>query len=171
MKTADYTGKRFGKRVVIERAGQRGYRSLWRVRCDCGYEVVCLAQTLRCTQRCKQCSHKGPRLNRRKRPFEALYNSLLQRARHPVRLSYEEFVAFTAIKECHYCGAELAWNAHRKTGIGSPSNLDRKDSDGAYEVSNVVVCCLRCNKAKNRHFSYDEWSQLGAVIRSWREQK
>ena len=37
-----------------------------------------------------------------------------------------------------------------------------------YYMDNVVVCCGRCNYAKNDHFSYGEWKQIGALIRSWR---
>jgi hypothetical protein len=47
------------------------------------------------------------------------------------------------------------------------SNLDRKDSSGAYEASNVVPCCRRCNYGKNNMFTYEEWMAIGQVIRSW----
>lgn len=36
----DLTGQRFGKLVVINRAGTRNREALWRCRCDCGNETL-----------------------------------------------------------------------------------------------------------------------------------
>jgi hypothetical protein len=169
MRKNDIAGHRFGRRVVLGPAGMQGIRRLWQWRCDCGSEGVATPQTLRMTVGCQWCGHKGERPYRRKRPFEVNYNSLVQRARHPVHISYEEFVAFTSEQSCHYCGEPIPWMEYRvRNGGGSGSFLDRKDSARPYEIGNLVVCCVRCNKAKNTHFSYDEWKQIGDVIRSWR---
>jgi 5-methylcytosine-specific restriction endonuclease McrA len=56
----------------------------------------------------------------------------------------------------------------KRNGGGTGSFLDRKDSSKPYEMENIVVCCVRCNKAKNTHFTYEEWKELGTVIRKWR---
>jgi hypothetical protein len=57
---------------------------------------------------------------------------------------------------------------YRRAGGGTASNLDRKDSAKPYEMGNIVVCCRRCNYAKNTFFTYDEWKQIGTLIRSWK---
>ena len=44
----DMVGERFGRLVVLCRAGSDGSgRARWRCRCDCGGEIVTLRQTLR----------------------------------------------------------------------------------------------------------------------------
>ena len=133
--------------------------------------MTCLTQALQKTTGCLYCSHKEPRPYRRKRPYEVLYNNLRNRGRHPVLLTYDQFVALTEQKECHYCGTGITWSRHRLKGETTASNLDRKDNGRPYEQDNVVVCCIRCNKGKNTHFTYDEWKAIGAVIRSWRERE
>ena len=168
----DLTNIQFGSRKVISWAGfdKHGHSS-WNVVClDCNRAFSCLSQTLRRTKLCRYCRPdlKQPRPNRRKRPYEVNYNSLIQRARHPVLITYEQFAEFSRIKECHYCGEEIVWIEYRQKGKGAASNLDRKDSTKPYEVDNIVVCCARCNYAKNTHFTYEEWKKLGSVIRSWR---
>jgi hypothetical protein len=161
--------QRFDKRIVLGVVPRiKGQRKEWRVRCDCGHEFTCLTQDLHRGGPCILCGHKGPRPYRRKRPYEALYNAFVGRARHEVCITYEQFLLFTTIVACHYCGETIRWAKFRTKGKGSDaSNLDRKDNDKPYIFDNIVVCCLRCNKAKNTHFTYEEWLQLGKVIRSW----
>ena len=175
----DYAGCRFGTRVVTGFAGRvRGGNALWHVRCDCGNEYTCLHQSLTMYNNCSKCSPKlkALRPHRRKRPFEALYNGWKGRLdklrNHLVFITYEDFLMFTPIRECHYCGAEIQWTEYRQKGLrqSSATNLDRKDNDLPYTTDNIVVCCARCNRAKNTHFTYEEWKRVGAVIREWRKE-
>lgn len=53
-------------------------------------------------------------------------------------MTLDEFSIFFWGKPCFYCGDSF-------DTIG----LDRVDSSIGYEVSNVVSCCARCNKAKH----------------------
>ena len=162
--------EKFDKRTILGLVPRiKGKRKRWQVRCDCGHEFSCLTQDLHRGGPCIMCGHKGERPYRRKRPYEVNYNSLVQRARHPVLITYEQFVSFTQINECHYCGVPIVWAEYRHKGAGTASNLDRKDNNRPYEFDNIVVCCRRCNYAKNVHFTYDEWKQLGEVIRTWRQ--
>lgn len=43
----DLTGKRFGSWTVVEFAGKRGNKLLWKCKCDCGTERIILGFTLR----------------------------------------------------------------------------------------------------------------------------
>lgn len=142
---------------------------LWDVVCTCGREYISLGQTITRTNKCRWCAHKKPRPYRRKRPFEAMYNIFVGRARYPVSLTYEQFAELAQQHECHYCGAEIIWQEYRRSSKrgGNGSNLDRKDNSGPYSLNNVVVCCGRCNYAKGSHFTYDEWVQIGNLIRRW----
>lgn len=169
---------KFGKRTVLrflgvkKSANSRG-RAVWLVRCDCGREFHCLTQDLKRKggAGCLFCVHKDPRPTRRKRPYEWRYNAAVNRARHPFLIAYEEFFEFTKITECHYCGERIDWGPPFGQKRPSGLNLDRKDSNLPYQAGNLVVACRRCNYGKNNFFSYDEWKQMGDLIRSWRKEK
>ena len=162
---------KFGKRTVLSIADKQNGRLRWNVQCDCGAIFTCLTQDLKRNKEtgCKNCVHKGPRLTRRKRPYEWRYNAALNRARHPMLMSYEEFIKFTLITECHYCGESINWGPPFGQKRPSGLNLDRKDNNIPYSVDNVVVACRRCNYAKNNFFSYIEWKELGNIIKTWRQ--
>lgn len=160
----------FGKRTVIGLANRRHGKPLWHVRCECGHTFTCLTQDLKRSggAGCRKCVYKGPRVSRRKRPYEWRYNAAVNRARHAFLLTYDEFVALTTTTECHYCGESIIWGPTYGKKRPSGLNLDRKDNNLPYTQDNVVVACRRCNYGKNNFFTYDEWKQLGSLIRSWR---
>ncbi len=150
--------------------GVRNHRAIWECVCDCGTVMkdgVCSSNLVRNdgTQSCG-CSRK-------KRPYESLYNELLLVASHKnwPCFTYEEFLIFTEIKECHYCGNHLTWLEYRDRGYRGVRgyNLDRKDSSLGYISSNLVPCCKRCNLSKADRFTYEEWVEIGKTIRKIRE--
>jgi phage-related protein len=64
-------------------------------------------------------------------------------------LTFEEFLEFTKIGHCHYCGNPITWNSYRHKQKGyNGYNLDRKDNGGGYAKDNCVVCCEVCNYMK-----------------------
>jgi hypothetical protein len=167
-------GQTVGKRTILSFAGMVNGRKHWRVACDCGNILQCLTQDVNRGRGCKLCCHKGARPYRKKRPFETNYNSLVQRAKHPVLITYDQFVEFTREKECHYCGTDIPWMEYRTRtpgNSGSASYLDRQDSRLPYQLGNIVVCCTRCNYGKNKLFTYKEWVEIAAVIRSWKQKE
>jgi len=87
-------------------------------------------------------------------------------------LSFEDFLDFTNINLCYYCGEDVIWykfqDVKRKGGKGY--HLDRKDCSRGYEKDNLVVCCRRCNRGKGAEFSHDEWLCIGNLIRQMREE-
>jgi hypothetical protein len=168
----DLTGQVFDKRIVLSLADDTDkYRIKWNVRCECGNEFVCLLQDLKRGGWCTKCTpkRKEPRLSRRKRPYEWRYNAAVNRARHPFLITYEEFFEFTKIQECHYCGERIEWGEPFGKQRPSGLNLDRKDNSLPYVGNNLVVACRRCNYGKNNFFSYEEWKQIGNLIRSWKK--
>lgn len=168
-------GDKFGPREVVSYAGLNKFRrKLWNVKCDCSKEFSCTEQDLHrqlIHPGCRSCAQSKPKPSRRKRPYEYRYNCLVNRGRHPVNISYEQFLEFTKIRECHYCGVDVDWGEPFGKGRSTACNLDRKDNTLPYELDNVVVSCRRCNYGKNDFFSYSEWLELGSVIRSWRDSR
>jgi len=91
-------------------------------------------------------------------------------------LSKEEFIRWYKGKEllCHYCG--IRPEDFPKTGDRTllrrvNLGLDRKDNDKGYEMSNIVLCCDRCNLIKSRFFTYSEMKFIGNrfVRRKWKQ--
>lgn len=95
------------------------------------------------------------------RPYEQLYNRLLDRAKKfgSKTITYEEFLQFVAQEECHYCHVEISWKKKQTY------NLDRADNHLGYTMDNLVVCCGSCNKTKGDRFTYDEFMLLAQVLR------
>lgn len=80
-------------------------------------------------------------------------------------LTYEEFVPFTEIRECHYCGEAIVWLSHGRYAQNNGYHLDRKDNNQGYVKENVVVACKMCNRIKNNHLSYEEMLRLSPILR------
>ena len=165
-------GKVFGRLTVQhEVPHQKPGARLWLCSCLCGKTKTVKSGNLKngSTRSC------GCWLNdaSRKRPYEWLYNRFLRCAAKQswqVDLSFEDFVEYTHIIACHYCEAPIVWApfaSNRSVHQSSAYNLDRKDTQAHYTKDNVVVCCWRCNFSKADRFTYEEWSKIGAVIRTF----
>lgn len=104
-----------------------------------------------------------------KRPFESIYNGLLNDHRNPIiELTYEQFLTFTKIKICHYCFSTINWTEYSIISGNYKSRayfLDRKDNLGPYSIDNCVVCCTKCNIAKGNRYSYEEWYGMTSYFR------
>lgn len=119
--------------------------------------------------KCIYCTHKGV-------PYKSSYNHLRdgvlrtnkkRKKQKEFELSFEEFLDFTKIKNCHYCNRDIHWVEH--TGKGQHRyNLDRKDSNKGYVKDNLVVCCKTCNYMKGSEFSYDEFREVVKLLNNMR---
>jgi hypothetical protein len=167
----DLLGMRFGKLLVVAELLHKdveGTHRKWLCLCDCGGHCEALSAYLKRSKDNCGCVNKTPK----KRPYEAIYNRLVWSAskRGLKVLSYEDFLPFTKITECNYCGSPITWTKHfviaktRQSGY----NLDRKNTNIGYEKQNLVVCCKSCNWTKGNRFTYEQFVQIGRVIRSFR---
>jgi 5-methylcytosine-specific restriction endonuclease McrA len=162
-------GEKFGCWEVISLEGRPSsnlHHCRWKCKCVCGQTKIRTGSNLKKSKDVHGC-HCG--FSHRSRPYEALYNTLVKLAKQRdvrVDLSYEEYLTFTSQEECHYCGAYLFWLPFNKM---NGHKLDRKDNCLGYSLENCVVCCPRCNRAKSNHFTYEEWVQIGALIKSWNQ--
>lgn len=137
-------GTRFGNWTIIEYP----YKSRnVLARCDCGRESwVSLGNLIgRASSGCRDCYLGG----RSTTPEHQTFRSVLATARRRgIRfdLSFDEWMEISQ-RDCEYCGCPPQ---NMITSLGFRYNgLDRVDSDGIYEVSNVVPCCRLCNRAKS----------------------
>lgn len=139
---------------------------------DCGRELLlskCGAETHQ--GRCKSCAFKIVGRNSRKRPYECLYHQLCKAARESGKscdLTYEQFVGFISIVNCHYCSKEITWTKYNTRVNGRAYNLDRKDNSIGYTKDNLVVCCTRCNMVRRDFFTYEQFCEVGKLLYKWR---
>lgn len=174
---ANIVNQKFGRLTVRRLVSRRPV--VWECECECGNTILVTGSEHLISGNTKSCGCINmERISTltRKRPYESVYNNLAKLcSRQPDRLrleiSYEEFLGFTSITECHYCGGPVSWAMYNVNKNGFSYNLDRKDNSLGYTKSNVVVCCYRCNSGKGDQFSYEEWVEVGKCLRCLREAK
>ena len=149
----------------VSTKGRRRYSC----KCECGDITEVSANNLKGGKVIScGCALKG--CNRR-RPYEWLYSGMVASSKErglTLDITYDDFAEFTKIEVCHYCTGRVWWNPHSTDHMRGEHtrsyNLDRKDSSLGYLKNNIVVCCTRCNRAKNNLFTYEEWVEIGKVI-------
>jgi hypothetical protein len=159
-------GRKFGKYTVVKQAKSKNWTRRWVCKCTCGKKRTISTEHLTSGKRtgCNTCNNGNL-----KRPFEGRYNFLCDMARrrsYGISLTYEEYLTFTKMKVCKYCGTHIQWDAHGTFSNGH--HLDRKDNTLGYSKKNCVVCCGPCNQIKSNRFTYEQMLQIGEVIKSWR---
>jgi hypothetical protein len=164
-------GQVFGKLTVQRELPHKkpGARE-WLCKCECGNTKTVKSGNLK-NGSTKSCGCLET--HARKQPFEWLYNKLKwcsKRQGWALEISFEDFIAYTVVSECHYCGATVTWSPYASVHGKQTSrayNLDRKDTNDGYRKTNVVVCCARCNYSKADRFTYEDWLKIGALIRTF----
>ena len=165
-------GRVYGRLTVKKQVSTKGHRR-YKCKCVCGKFTEASANNL-VTGRVISCGCALKGCNRG-RPYEWLYGCLTRNAKlrkRKIDIRYEDFVKFCDIKTCHYCEAPVLWKEYSYAGYsGAAYNLDRKDNSLGYLLSNVVVCCTRCNISKGNRFTYEEWLQIGKLIKCLNRKK
>jgi hypothetical protein len=157
----DRTGQRFGRLVVIERAGRRGTAAAWLCQCDCGSRKIITSNSLRggyaksCG--CSRATGPGSRPNYRTTvlPGSAARKAVLKNYRLSAKhrgivwaLSEVDFDELTSA-DCAYCGCPPGTVRRvSRNGSFTYNGIDRIDNQNGYVVGNVVPCCPTCNHAK-----------------------
>jgi len=102
-----------------------------------------------------------------KYPYKRLYNKLINNAKkknQEISITYQDFLEFTRIKNCHYCKTELTWIKHGQKA--TKYNLDQKDPNKGYCKENLVPCCWDCNNLKSNKFTYDEFKKIRELVKT-----
>lgn len=163
----DISGQKFGRYVVLARAGKdRHGNYLWSCRCDCGAVKTVVGSSLRRgrTQSCGCFNSDQKRAYaaaRRAagetrgtgfRMFVNEYRGGAAQRGHVWALSDDQ-AADISQKPCDYCGSppQRVYKGHHGYGAEWVYNgLDRVDNARGYEPDNVVPCCTPCNLMKGR---------------------
>lgn len=84
---------------------------------------------------------------------------------------------YDKVPECHYCGIpeplieKIYWNTRKtkRPKTRTRLELERKEPNGNYNRTNVILACMACNNAKSDIFTYDEFICIGKEIkRAWK---
>lgn len=113
--------------------------------------------------KCRRCAQKG-------KPFICAYTQMLgnkHKGRVEVDLSYEDFYELCLIQDCHYCGVVINRSVQKGEKGYRGYFLDRMDNNLPYTKANCVPCCWLCNQTKGNRFTYEQFLEIGALIRSW----
>lgn len=174
-KYKDILGLVVGRLTVVRFVETRDWSNYWECRCECGNLVVEKRSSL--TRRKKpvmSCgclradSRKAIDFSKRKHKlpygeagFNKLYRSYQRNAEIrslPFEINKDIFKNLVTQK-CFYCDAFPI--SAMKVGSGEflYNGLDRVDNSAGYLQENVVTCCARCNRMKNR-MSKDEFFTL-----------
>ena len=180
--------KRFGKLIVIDYAYTKNKKTYWLCKCDCNSSPKIILGSKLTYGGVKSCGC----LRHSKHydlPYQWIYSILLRWVKESRYhdfikdvMSYEDFLTFTKIDECHYCGEKIVWSEHttyigqyynsdrkRKRNVNRKYNLDRKDNSKGYTKDNCVVCCTQCNFIKGKSLTYDEMCLLREPLHKIRE--
>jgi hypothetical protein len=146
-------GKRFGSLVVISRTHHdKKNKAQWSCQCDCGNMTIATGHDLRRGHR-KSC---GCKFFLRKddttcRSLWSTYKSLATKRGYSFELPYELFKETTQ-KDCYYCGKNPEQVLKGKKEWYSDfvyNGIDRFDNSKGYTPTNIVPCCVLCNRFKS----------------------
>lgn len=163
-KVIDLTGQRFGrltvvKKIGIKNAGQRGSKSVWLCKCDCGNEKEVLRNSL-ISGNTKSCGCLGVETKKlmhlkhgmAKKRLWKIWTGIRDRCNNPNNSSYH-YYGGRGISVCD------EWNDFEKFMIWSISNgyddtltIDRIDTNGNYEPSNCKWS-TRKEQTRNRNIT------------------
>src|ERR1035437_7978169 len=166
----DLTNKRFGKLRVVKHAYTKKNMNWWECKCDCGETAIVNAGHLG-SKKIISCGCYRRAYNSLQ-PYQWMYNSMARvskRKNHSDIMSFEDFLTFTNIYKCYYCGYRIQWPQHqfyqnKLLPDVNGYNLDRKNNSVGYTKDNCIVGCSLCNMIKGRSLSYDEMCMLGKYV-------
>lgn len=134
-------GQRFNKWLVLEYSG----KSYYKCKCDCGTIKNVRIDGLK-NGRSTSCGCYT-QINEAR----YLYNNYKYHAELrnlDFKLEFDEFLRLTQ-SNCHYCNQEPRQRT-RGTQPFIYNGIDRVENSIGYFKTNVVSCCLTCNRAKNK---------------------
>lgn len=167
VKTPDLKGKKFGKFNVLHFIEYKNAISekrigIWKCLCNCGnYSRVSTANLI--NRRVTSCGHCNSIEQEAIKHLYRKYKYGAKKRNYEFLLSIEDF-SILIKKSCYYCDSipsnkQKSRRIYKEDFIFSYQGIDRKDNKIGYVSSNVVPCCIVCNRAKSS-LSYQEFIEF-----------
>lgn len=164
-KLIDITGQTFGRLIVVEHAGSRSNRALWRCRCECGNELIAQGKLLR-KGKVKSCGclridwpkqnfvlHGDSRRGHKTRLY-GIWGGMRNRCDNPQNSAFVNYGGrgIRVCDEWHRFESFRDWAlAH---GYSDNLSIERTNNDGNYEPDNCAWIPLR-----------DQWQNQRGEVR------
>ena len=107
-KLLNLTNKTFGRLTVLSYMG----KCHWKCQCKCGKIKSIYTQHLKSGE-IKSCGCWRKEISQRgHKPFQSLFKRLLWTCKKEgvgITLTFDDFLEFTKLTKCHYCGDTLIW--------------------------------------------------------------
>lgn len=166
----ELTGLKFGRLLVLEKAQNKGDKTCWLCKCDCGRTTIVRTVALKEVNGTKSCGcliNEKNKLKRGEASFNSLYSNYLGSARRrdlDFNLNKEEVRHFTK-QNCYYCNLEPKKIIKNKYANGGYeyNGIDRIDNNIGYELKNCVPCCSVCNMMKKDYNIDDFLKQIDRI--------
>lgn len=136
-------GEKFGRLTVVEFAGHKNGRVIWRCECECGNTIICNGSNLRSGQQSCGCGKKG-RVSYIKHGLRhsRLYNiwcDIKKRCYNPHCIGYKNYGG-RGIKMCDewYNSPSSFSKWAIDNGYSDDLTIERKDYNGNYEPGNCT---------------------------------
>lgn len=180
MRLEDLTGQRFGRLTVIERAPNKGNKTMWLCKCDCGNVktvdsyLLKSGQTMSCgclhrEMVSKQHTKHGGRHER----IYAVWCCMKARCYNPNNKNYADYGGRGTTVCNEWTDKATGFQTFRewamKNGYKDTLSIERKDVNGHYEPSNCRWATQKeqCNNRRSNHMiTYDnrtmtltQWSE------------
>lgn len=157
--TADLTGQRFGRLVIIRRADQndKHNQAVWVCQCDCGKITTAITAKLKGGYKVSCGCWRNRRNGESRTRLFVIWRNMLDRCNNPKRDNYEHY-GDKGVRVCSAWGDYETFKAWAlSNGYRDNLSIDRIDSAGNYEPNNcrwVTQKEQMQNISSNRHISY-----------------
>ena len=176
-KLIDEVGNRYARLTVIGRVFNGKPGAYWLCRCDCGEGVVVIGTDLRRlhTKSCGCYQQEQRELPEGRASFNQLH---YQYRRNAVVRDYrwsltKEYFEELTKQNCYYCGALPAQKYRQVNSNGwyIYNGIDRVDNSEGYVPSNVVPCCIKCNKMKGKLSENGFFEHLSKILKTYSDRE
>jgi len=169
----DMAGKRFGKLVVIERAGANKFgHPVWKCICDCGNKRIVKGSDLRAGQYqscgCSRVKH-GMARRGKEHPLFELWRGMIKRCMNPKATGYQRYGG-RGIMVCKRWMDIRNFIADMSPRPSLKHTLDRIDNNKGYSPNNcrwATIAKQNRNQRRNRMLTFQgqtmcvsEWGRL-----------
>lgn len=175
MKKLDLLGKKFNKLVVIEYAGHKGKRNLWKCRCECGKIIECVTYLLT-KNKVKSCGClKSSRLLERNTKHNLRYSKIYNvwrcmksRCYNPNIEAYKNYGG-RGIKVCDEWKNDFLsfYNWSMNNGYSENLTIDRINNSKNYEPSNCRWVDRKTQNNNTRHNHLISYKDKTLTISEW----